>query len=43
MVDHALGLEVVLERVDLHLLVSHVSLHFHLEEAYRQLIHVFVR
>ena len=42
-VDHALGLEVILHRFDFELLIAHVSLHLHLDEAHGQLVHVFVR
>ena len=42
-VDHALGLEMVLQRFDFKLLIAHVSLHLHLDEAHGQLVHVFVR
>ena len=42
-VDHALGLEMVLHRFDFELLIAHVSLHLHLDEAHGQLVHVFVR
>ena len=42
-VDHALCLEVILERFNFELLVAQISLHFHFEEAHWQLVHVFMR
>ena len=42
-VDHALCLEMILHRFDFELLIAHVPLHFHLDEAHGQLVHVFVR